>query len=367
MPCRPYGPGVTGEQESAVRSDSAPSNRRRAIGLLAAVAAAIPATVAVFAAPAGAAASVTVAADGSGNYRTVQAAIDAVPTNNASRFTINIKKGTYREMVTVPANKPFVTLAGLGARAQDVLIVNNHSAGTKKSDGSTYGTFNSASVFVHGHDFAASNLTIANDFVETAGASNQQAVALHITADRAVLGAVRLLGNQDTLLVNKPARIYLHDSYVEGDVDFIFGGGVAVLAASEIHTLSRGSTSNNGAVTAASTPTGQAYGFLFTGCTLTSNAPAKSVYLGRPWHPSSNPDTKPQVIVRNSSLGAHIRSDPWTDMSGYSWKDARFFEYANTGAGAGVNANRPQLTASAAAAYTPQRFLAGSDGWNPAG
>lgn len=52
-------------------------------------------------------------------------------------------------------------------------------------------------------------------------------------------------------------------------------------------------------------------------------------------------------------------------MSGYSWKSARFFEYANTGDGATVNANRPQLTASQAADYTAKKFLAGTDGWNP--
>lgn len=329
------------------------------------VAVCVPAVLAVSAGPAVAAGSSTVAADGTGNFKTVQAAVDAVPANNAGRFTISIKKGTYRETVTVPANKPFITLTGLGAAPQDVVIANNRSAGTLRSDGTKYGTFNSASVFVNGHDFAASNLTIANTFVETAGGSDQQAVAMNITADRAVFDRVRLLGNQDTLLVNKGARMYVKRSYVEGDVDFIFGAGVAVFDGSEIHTLSRGSTSNNGAVTAASTPPGQKYGLLFNNCTLTSNAPAKSVYLGRPWHPSSDPNTNPEAVFKGSSLGAHVRADPWTDMSGYSWKDARFFEYANTGAGAGVNVNRPQLTAAQAGDYTPQKALAGSDGWNP--
>jgi pectin methylesterase-like acyl-CoA thioesterase len=72
-----------------------------------------------------------------------------------------------------------------------------------------------------------------------------------------------------------------------------------------------------------------------------------------------------QVVYRDTTLGSHIKSAPWTDMSGFSWKDARFFEYHNTGSGAGVNSNRPQLTDAQAPTFTPQRYLTGSDGWNP--
>jgi pectin methylesterase-like acyl-CoA thioesterase len=72
-----------------------------------------------------------------------------------------------------------------------------------------------------------------------------------------------------------------------------------------------------------------------------------------------------QVVFRESTLGAHIKSAPWTDMSGFSWKAARFFEYKSTGAGSGVNSNRPQLSDAQAPSYTRQTYLAGSDGWNP--
>jgi pectin methylesterase-like acyl-CoA thioesterase len=108
------------------------------------------------------------------------------------------------------------------------------------------------------------------------------------------------------------------------------------------------------------------YGLLFTQCTLTSDgAAAKSVHLGRPWHPSGDVNAIGQVLFRDSVLGAHIKDAPWTDMSGFSWKDARFSEYRNSGAGATVTADRPQLTDAQAATYTPQRYLAGGDGWNP--
>jgi pectin methylesterase-like acyl-CoA thioesterase len=118
-------------------------------------------------------------------------------------------------------------------------------------------------------------------------------------------------------------------------------------------------------VTAASTDIGNPYGFLFYRCTLTSPAPARSVYLGRPWHPSGDPNAVGQVLFRESTLGAHIKDAPWTDMSGFSWKNARFSEYHDSGPGASVNGNRPQLTDAQAATYTPQRYLAGGDGWNP--
>lgn len=182
--------------------------------------------------------TITVAADGSGDVKTVQAAIDKVPANNTKQVTVAIKKGTYRGVFTIPSTKPYVTLKGLGSAASDVVLVENHSAGTKKADGTTYGTFGSATAFIDGHDFSASNLTISNDYDASAGTS--QAVALSLSADRAVLTNVRILGHQDTLLVNDSARAYFLKSYVEGTVDFIFGGGIAVFDQNEIHQLSSG-------------------------------------------------------------------------------------------------------------------------------
>ncbi|WP_433180749.1 pectinesterase family protein [Actinoallomurus sp. CA-150999] len=311
--------------------------------------------------PASAATVVTVAQDGSGNYTTVQAAVNAAPSNG-SGFEIDIKPGTYRGTVSVPSAKTHVTLKGLGSSRDQVVIVENHAA-------SQYGTQGSATVSVSANDFKATNLTFSNDYDEAKNGSSQ-AVALDLGADRAVLDNVRVLANQDTLLLwtastGTVGRSYIRASYIEGDVDFIFGRGTAVFDRSEIHSLSRGSSSNNGYVTAAATNKANPYGFLFYKSTLTSNAPAKSVYLGRPWHPSNDANAVGQVLFRECTLGAHIRNDPWTDMSGFSWKDARFSEYANTGAGAAVNSNRPQLSASQASSYTPARYLAGSDGWNP--
>jgi pectin methylesterase-like acyl-CoA thioesterase len=321
---------------------------------------------------ASAATSSVVAKDGTGNYTTVQAAVNAVPANNASRYTITIKAGTYKEIVSIPSNKPYISFVGAGSSASAVVITYDNASGTPKPGGGTYGTSGSASVTIDGHDFTASNLTFSNTFNEAGHPeiSDQQAVAVLTRTDRLTFDNVRFLGNQDTLYLNSAAtttrgRSYLHACYVEGDVDFIFGRGTAVFDGCQINSLNRGSSSNNGYVTAASTDIGNAYGFLFYRCSLTSPAAAKSVYLGRPWHPSGDVNAIAQVVYRESTLGAQIKDAPWTDMSGFSWKTARFFEYKDTGAGASVNSNRPQLTDAQAATYTPQKYLSGSDGWNP--
>ncbi|MET7401947.1 pectinesterase family protein [Dactylosporangium sp. NPDC005572] len=290
----------------------------------------------------------TVAADGTGNYRTVQAAVDAVPANNPTRRVITIKAGTYREIVTIPSNKPYITLQGLGSGPSNVVIVNNHNAGT-------YGTSGSATVFVNGRDFIATNLTLSNDFDENSSDTGDQALALNLNADRAQLLNVRLLGDQDTFLVNDAARVYVRNSYAEGTVDFIFGGGIAVFHGCSIYEK----RSTGGPITAASTPATRAYGFLFYQSTITGTANNVTT-LGRPWRADA------QVLYRESNLSATVRtSQPWTDMSSNSWTNARFLEYRNTGAGAGTNSNRPQLSDAQAADYTPQKYLAGTDGWNP--
>ena len=306
----------------------------------------------------------TVAASGSARFRSVQAAVDAVPNGNRSPITITIAPGTYRGHVVIPAAKGNITLAGATGKATDVILSDTRAA---KSSSNT----ESATVGILANDVTVTGLTIANTYDEARNGSSQ-AVALYAGGDRQVYRNVRVLGNQDTLLTwtggtSRRIRQYFVDSYVEGDVDFIFGTGTAVFDRSEIRSLNRGSTNNNGYITAAATDAANPYGLLFTGCRFTGSLAANSVSLGRPWHPSGDPRADGQVVIRESTLGAHIHAaQPWTDMSGFSWKtEARFSEYRNTGPGAGVNGNRPQLSAAQAGTYTAQRYLAGSDGWNP--
>ncbi|MER7488178.1 pectinesterase family protein [Streptomyces sp. NPDC126497] len=328
------------------------------------------AEVSTRAAKAAAATTLTVAKDGTGQYRTVQAAVNAVPANNASRVVISIKPGTYRETVKVPSNKPHVTFQGTGGSRKDTVIVYNNAAGTRKPDGSgTYGTSGSATVAVEADDFQARNLTVSNDFDEGANQSlsGHQAVALRTAADKVFLDGVIVEGDQDTLLLDtaakdKPGRVYVTNSYVVGNVDFIFGRATAVIDRSVITLKKRWDGSSAGYVTAPSTAANRK-GILIANSTVGGGVSDRTFHLGRPWHAGGDASLDPQTTVRNTSLSAAIRTTPWTDMSGFSWRDDRFAEYRNTGAGSGsASSDRPHLTDAQAADQEVADWLAG---WTP--
>ncbi|MEH0471220.1 pectinesterase family protein [Streptomyces sp. B21-097] len=317
---------------------------------------------------AAAATTITVAKDGSGQYSTVQAAVNAVPANNPSRVVIAVKPGTYRELVKVPSNKPHVTIRGTGGSRKDTTIVYNNASGTPKPGGGTYGTGGSATVAVEADDFQARNLTISNDFDEGAHQDIAgQAVALRTAADKVFLDGVIVSGDQDTLLVDTASkdrlgRVYMADSYVVGNVDFIFGRATAVIDRSVITLKKRWNGSSAGFVTAPSTAAGRK-GILINGSTVSGDVSDRSFYLGRPWHAGGDASLDPQATVRNTTLSAAIRTAPWTDMSGFSWKDDRFAEYRNKGAGAGAaSTDRPQLSDAQAAGQEVADWLGD---WTP--
>ncbi|MCE6998357.1 pectinesterase family protein [Saccharothrix sp. S26] len=306
--------------------------------------------------PAHAATTVTVAADGTGNYTTIQAALAAVPSGSV----INIKPGTYRGQVSIPASKPGISLRGTTGTSTDVVI-------TGSTPASTAGTAGSATVLNLAKDTSVTGLTIANTY----GGHDSQALALYAGGDRQVYRNVRLLGYQDTFLSwggtgSAQVRQYVYKSYIEGAVDFIYGNGALVIDSTTIRSLDRGS-SNNGYITAAATHSSNRYGILITRSTLTGPAAARTVALGRCWHAGGAADAIGQVLVRDSALGGHIRqTGAWQDMGGFSWKTCRFTEYNNSGAGVSTGTgDRPQMSSTTAANYTAQKYLAGSDGWNP--
>lgn len=321
---------------------------------------------------AGVAPFAVVAADGSGDFVTVQAAVDAVPAGNTERLVIAVKPGVYRGQVIVPAGKQNISLHGLGHSSAAVVIADERANGTPKPDGSgTWGTSGSASVTVDGAGFRARDLTFANLFDEAGHPeiTSRQAVAVLTRADRLEFERVRFVGNQDTLYVNSSAagvvaRSYFRGCYVEGDVDFIFGRGTAVFDGCRIHSLNRGS-SPNGYVTAPSTDVANEHGLLFSRCMLTSDAPAGTVFLGRPWHPSNDPNAIGQTVIRESWIGSHIGATAWSDFGTWPWREARFGEFRNRGPGALVSADRPQLSLAEARARTVAAFLRGGDGWRP--
>ncbi len=294
-----------------------------------------------------------VAQDGSGDYNNVQAAIDAVPDKNSHEVEINIKIGVYKEVIDIPADKAHISL--IGESAEETIISFDNYAGKDNGLGGTMG-FGSATATLRANDFKAENLTFENSFDEAAvDVEGEQALAVYTRGERVIFNNVRFLGNQDTLLAYSGTQYY-YNCYIEGDVDFIYGGARAVFENCTIHSLSRGSDTNNGYITAANTHITQPYGFLIVNSTLTSDAPAGTVYLGRPWRENGS------VVFKNSYLGEHIKAEGWTEMGGRQPEDARLFEYKNEGPGAVVNEDRRQLSDEEGAKYTVDNVL---DGWKP--
>ncbi|MDB5252896.1 MAG: pectin esterase [Flaviaesturariibacter sp.] len=293
--------------------------------------------------------TIVVAQDGSGQYRTVQAALNAVPEGNKKPVTIRIRKGIYKEVVIVDATKNFVRLVGEDPKTT-VITFDNH-AGTKASNGDTLNTWTCPSVFVYGSDFTAEGLTFNNAAGFTAG----QAVALRVEGNRAAFRNCRMTGNQDVLFLSgSGVKHYFRDCYIEGTTDFIFGAATAVFSNCHIHSK------KNSHVTAASTNSIIPFGFVFFDCKLTADSAFKKVSLGRPWSPTAS------VTYIRCWMGDHILPEGWNN-----WKNpaneatARFAEYKSTGPGANPTARAPwtkQLTDEQASRYTLKTILGT---WDP--
>jgi pectinesterase len=292
---------------------------------------------------------IIVAQDGSGNYKTVQAALDAVPAGNKKKVTIFIKKGIYKEVIVVDARKSFVTLTGED-RDNTILTYNNH-AGTKMENGDTLNTWTSASFFVYANDFHAENITFENNAGFTAG----QAVALRVEGNRAAFINCRMVGNQDVLFLSgSGVKQYFRDCYIEGTTDFIFGAATAVFKNCHIHSK------KNSHVTAASTNSIIPFGFVFFNCWLTADSNINKVSLGRPWSPTAS------VTYINCRIEKHIVPTGWDN-----WKNpaneatARYAEYNSSGPGANPGARvkwSRQLTDEEVKRFTLKNILGD---WDP--
>ncbi|XEC93279.1 pectate lyase [Paenibacillus tarimensis] len=294
---------------------------------------------------------VVVAKDGSGDFTTVQAAVDAAPDHSAKRHVIFIKNGEYREKLTIPDSK--TNLSFVGESKEETVLVYNDNANTLGPDGNPLGTSRSSSVFIYANDFIAKNLTIQND----SGQGTGQAVAANIRGDRAYFENVRFLGYQDTLLTNG-GRHYYKACYIEGDVDFIFGPSTAVFDHCQIN-----SKRNGGMLTAASTPQDQPYGYVFLNSEITSDEGIENVYFGRPWRPYA------AVSFINTTIDSSIAPYGWDNWRNpENEKTARYSEYNSRGPGANPKARAgwtKQLTPEEANQYTVQNVLKGNDNWNP--
>ncbi|TQJ87241.1 pectinesterase family protein [Streptomyces sp. SLBN-31] len=296
----------------------------------------------------------------------VQAAVDAV---DGPGRTIVVHPGTYREVVAVPADKADLTIRGATGDPRDTVIVFDNAGGTKKPDGTTYGTAGSATFTSAAPGLTVRDLTLANDWLRAdhPDITGTQAVAAYTYGDRTHFDNVRLLAHQDTLFVDTTAldafdRQYFSRCYIEGDVDFVFGRATAVFERCHFHTLPRDvSFTPKGMVFAPSTARANPHGILAVRSRITSGAEDGAYKLARPWVPSYETTAWPSLVVRDTWIGPGIDPvAPYTNMrDAYPWQSMRFHEYADSGPGAVISVpeNRPQLTPEEARAHTMRTYL----------
>jgi pectinesterase len=307
--------------------------------------------------------TITVAADGSGDFKTVQEAIAAVPDNSDERTVIHIKAGAYLGPIIVGKAKLKVTFEGEGPDKSILTWDRNVNDPAPKGTGQF-----DPGLQVQGNDFTAENLTIQN----TSG-DHGQALAMRLDNDRSIIRNCRITGWQDTLMINN-GRDYFADCYIAGRVDFIYGSATAWFENCEIHSR------NGGHVTAASTPEEHSFGYIFHQCKLTGDAtawdPATTnpsttqkprvtpiADLGRPWRAYAS------VTYINCEMGQHIKPEGWNNWGkADNEKTARYAEYNTTGPGANPDKRykwTKQLTKEEADGITVDAVLSGDDHWNP--
>ncbi|HEY3405213.1 MAG TPA: pectinesterase family protein [Ohtaekwangia sp.] len=285
-----------------------------------------------------------VAQDGSGDFRTVQEAFNAVPDFRKNTTTILLKKGIYKEKLVLAGSKTNVKL--VGEDPQKTVITYDDYASKKNRFGEEMGTTGSTTFYVFGDGFTAENITFENSSGPVG-----QAVAVRVDGDKVMFVNCRFLGFQDTLYPHgEMSRQYYKDCYIEGTVDFIFGWSTVLFENCTIFCKKE-----SGYVTAASTLDTTPVGFVFRNCKITGDAPAASWYLGRPWRPFA------KTVFINCYLDKHIKPEGW-----HNWdkpdaeKTSYYGEYNSTGPGANATARvawSHQLTETEAARYSREAIF----------
>lgn len=290
--------------------------------------------------------TIVVSRDGTGNFRTLQEAIESARAFMDYTVTIYVKNGVYKEKVIVPSWVENIDIIGEN-RDKTIITYDDHANINKM------GTFRTYTVKVEGSDITFKNLTIENNAAQLG-----QAVALHTEGDRLKFINCRILGNQDTIYTGaKFTRLYFKDCYIDGTTDFIFGPSTALFEDCIIHSK------RNSYVTAASTPKEAKYGYVFKHCKLTAEPGVDKVYLGRPWRPYA------YTLFIECELGKHIVLAGWHNWGKQSNEEtARYMEYKNTGEGANAServAWSKQLTKKEAEAVTVDAIFRTQSDWNP--
>lgn len=319
-----------------------------------------------------------VAQDGTGDYTSLQAAINGVPENRTAPWLIFIKEGTYREHIDIPANKPYIHLIG-----QDKMLVTVTDSLLCGGDNALHVSLG-ATVVVNATDFYAENITFDNkhgvDF-----AAGPQALAMYTNNDRATFYNCRLRSYQDTYLTstnNMADRHYLKDCWIEGAVDFIYGAGDVYFDACTLNIVRQ----EGGYIVAPNHPEGTEWGYVFANNTITAPTTpvsATQVYLGRPWHNSPKTvflNTRSEVTIYPAGWYYKMNAIP-AIFADYNTMDAEGnpvdlsnriedYEYDVTDEDGNVTETvtgkaKNSLTDEEAAEYTYKNVLSGEDGWNP--
>lgn len=283
---------------------------------------------------------IVVAKDGSGDYTSIQDAINNTKAFPYDRLTIFIKNGVYKEKIKV--HEWNTNLSILGESKEGTIITYDdyfNKIGLGRNS-----TFYTYTLLVEANNVVLKNLTIENSSGEVG-----QAVALSVFSDEVVVANCRLLGNQDTLYASGKGKQYYKDCYIEGTTDFIFGSATAYFENCVIHSK------KDSYVTAASTPQESEFGYVFKDCQLTADQGVTEVYLGRPWRIYA------QTVFINCELGAHILPEGWHNWSKPEAEKTAFYaEYNNTGKGFVPNKRVPwshQLNEKEAQRYTLKKVL----------
>lgn len=293
--------------------------------------------------------TIVVAKDGSGNFKSVQEAFNAIPANNKQPVKVFVKNGIYKEKLDLDSTRKFISLVGED-KFNTILTYDDHT-GKVSPKGDTINTMSSASFFMRADEFSAMDITFQNDAGFTAG----QAVAIRITGDKVKFENCRFIGNQDVLFASKPnTRQYFNRCYIEGTTDFIFGPSIAWFEQCHIHSK------KNSHVTAASTPQDQSFGYVFNDCMLTADSNLHNVSLGRPWRPFAC------VVYLHCYIDRHIIPQGWSNWNNTeNYKTTRYAEFHNYGPGAQSSSRvnwSKQLTEEEVKRYNLSNVL---NGWNP--
>lgn len=256
-----------------------------------------------------------VAADGSGDFTSIQKALDACKIFPDQRITIHVKNGIYNEKVAVLSGNTQISIIGESVDKTIITFGDYFS----KIDRGRNSTFYTSTLKVDASDFVLENITVEN----SAGPVGQ-ALALHVEGDRCVFRNCRFLGNQDTVYAaGRFSRQYFLNCYIEGTTDFIFGEATVVFEQCTLQAKA------NSFLTAASTPEGKPFGFVFLNCKITATSGVNRVFLGRPWRSFA------KVAYLNCEMGNFICPEGWDNWSKTgNEKTATFAEYNNLGAGA---------------------------------